>query len=122
MLRFQKNYFLLAVAFFIIEVLIALYVKDAFIRPYFGDYLVVMLVYCGVRSIVNTSVTPAAVFTLLFAYAVEYAQHLNLLGILGWEDHRLARIVLGSSFEWGDMLAYTLGVVTIVAVERLRQR
>lgn len=122
MLRFHKTYFLLAVVLLIIEVLIALYVKDTFVRPYVGDYLVVMLVYCGVKAFLNISVIPAAVFTLLFAYAVEVAQYLNLLGALGWQDNSLARIVLGSTFQWGDMLAYTLGVITILIIEKVVQR
>ena len=122
MLRFNKTYFLLAVTLFIIEVLIALYVKDTFVRPYVGDFLVVMLVYCGIKAFLNIPVTPAAIFTLLFAYAVEVAQHLNLLGALGLQDNRLARVVLGSAFEWGDMLAYTMGVLTIVIIEKVVRR
>ena len=34
---------------FCIEVLIALYVRDNFVRPYIGDVLVVVLVYSFVR-------------------------------------------------------------------------
>ena len=118
MIRFHKTYFLLAIALFIIEVLIAIYVKDAIIRPYVGDFLVVMLVYCFLRTFLNFSMWPMAIFTLLFAYAVEFAQYLNMLKWLGLESNRFARIVLGSSFEWIDMLAYTLGVVCIVIVEK----
>ena len=33
----------------ITEVLIALYVHDDFVRPYVGDVLVVIAVYCAVR-------------------------------------------------------------------------
>lgn len=118
MIRFHKTYFLLAIALFIIEVLIALYVKDTIIRPYVGDFLVVMLVYCFLRAFLRFSMWPMAIFTLLFAYTVEFAQYLNMLKWLGLESNRFARIVLGSSFEWIDMLAYTLGVVCIVIVEK----
>ena len=118
MIRFHKTYFLLATGLLITEVLIALYVKDAIIRPYVGDFLVVMLVYCFLRAFLNLPMWPVALFTLLFAYAVEFAQYLNLLKWIGLENNRFARIVLGSSFEWIDMLAYTLGVVCIVIVEK----
>ena len=118
MIRFHKIYFLLAILLFITEVLIALYVKDAIIRPYVGDFLVVMLVYCSIRAFLNFSVRSTAIFTLLFAYAVEIAQYLNMLKWLGLENNRFARIVLGSSFEWIDMLAYTLGAVFIIIVEK----
>ena len=118
MIRFHKTYFLLAIVLFIVEVLIALYVKDAIIRPYVGDFLVVMLVYCFLRAFLRFPMWPMAIFTLLFAYAVEFAQYLNMLKWLGLESNRFARIVLGSSFEWVDMLAYTLGVICIVIIEK----
>lgn len=119
MIRFHKTYFLLAVLLLITEVLIALYVRDSIIRPYVGDFLVVMLVYCFIRAFLNGLVKSIAIFTLLFAYLVEFAQYLNVLEWLGLEKNRFARVVLGSSFEWIDMLAYTLGVVFILIAERV---
>ena len=38
---------------FVVETLIALFVRDAFIRPYMGDVLVVILVYCFVRMFIT---------------------------------------------------------------------
>ena len=55
MLTFNPRYFLVAVALFITEVLIALYVRDDFIRPYVGDFLVVILVYCAGRALLKTA-------------------------------------------------------------------
>lgn len=46
---------------FCIEVFIALYVRDSFIRPYMGDALVVVLVYSFVRIFIPTGDTPSAV-------------------------------------------------------------
>ena len=43
MLRFNKTYFLLTILLFCTEVIIALFVHDNFIRPYFGDVLVVIV-------------------------------------------------------------------------------
>ncbi|MGB3180258.1 MAG: DUF2809 domain-containing protein [Cyclobacteriaceae bacterium] len=120
MLTFRKKYFAWAVLLFIIEVLIALYVRDAIIRPYVGDILVVIMLYCFIRAFLLMLPGPVALFTLLFAYLVEFLQYLNLLSFLGLEDSRLARIILGSSFEWIDMLAYTLGVLVIYLLDRKR--
>ena len=50
MLTFRKTYFILSILLFIIEVLIALFAHDEFIRPYVGDLLVVVLLYCLVKS------------------------------------------------------------------------
>lgn len=122
MLRFQKTYFLLALLLFVTEVLIALYVHDGFVRPYVGDFLVAMLLYCGVRSFFNLPVKTTAIAVLLFAYAIETAQYLQLVQRLGLEQNKVARTVIGSSFEWSDMLAYTLGILVVIWLERLRKR
>ena len=41
---------------FCIEVFIALYVRDSFVRPYMGDALVVVLVYSFVRIFIGLTV------------------------------------------------------------------
>lgn len=117
MFTFDKKYFLLAVALFLTEVLIALYVRDAFVRPYVGDYLVVMLVYCAVKTFFKTPVVPTAAGVLLFAYLIETLQYFRIVDRLGLQDNTLARTVIGYGFEWKDMLAYTLGVLTIILLE-----
>lgn len=119
MFRFNKTYFLLTIALFIIEVLIALYVRDAIIRPYGGDFLVVILIYCFIRSFWQSSYPIVLVGVLLFSYAVEIAQHFRLVEVLGLKGNRLAEIVIGTGFSWWDMLAYTLGILFVYIVERL---
>jgi hypothetical protein len=52
---------------FCIEVLIALYVRDRFIRPYVGDMLVVVLVYSFVRIFLPTGIPRMPFYVFLFA-------------------------------------------------------
>lgn len=118
MLTFNKKYFFVAVFLFIVEVLIALYVKDAIIRPYVGDFLVVILLYCMVRSVFDAPVVKVAIGVLSFAYLIEWLQFMNIIRWLGLQDNRTANIIIGNRFEWIDMLAYTLGVICVVLVER----
>lgn len=118
MLTFRKTYFLLTLLFFVVEVLIALYVHDAFVRPYVGDYLVVMLLYCFLRSFLRIGVIPAAIAVLLFSYLLEGLQYLGLVAMLGLEQNKLARTVIGYGFDWMDLLAYTLGILTIIPAEK----
>lgn len=118
-LRFSKVYFALAVLLFVTEVLIALYQHDNFIRSYGGDFLVVILVYCAVQTFWNISLGSACVGVLLFAYAIEISQYLHLVARLGLERHRLAAIVLGTSFSWTDMLCYTAGMILVYVIEYL---
>ncbi|MDT0648625.1 DUF2809 domain-containing protein, partial [Autumnicola edwardsiae] len=66
------------------------------------------------------SVKTAAISVLVFAYFIEALQYFNIIGFLGIEDHTLLKIVLGSHFEWADMLAYTLGIFAIFGIEKIR--
>lgn len=122
MLRFHKGYFMFTVILFITEVLIALFLHDSFVRPYVGDFLVVILIYCFVKNFLNISVIKLAIATLLFAYLVEMLQHFQLVNYLGLQNSQLAKTILGSSFEWSDMLAYTLGIILVVLVEKYRSK
>ena len=118
MLHFNKNYFLLTILLFLIEVCIALFVHDNFIRPYFGDVLVVILIYCFVKSFLNVSVIKAAIAVLLFAFLVETLQYFAIIEILGLQDNKLARTVIGTSFAWEDILAYIVGIVIVIVGEK----
>ena len=98
---------------FCIEVLIALYVRDRFIRPYVGDMLVVVLVYSFVRIFLPTGIPRMPFYVFLFACFVEVLQYFQLVETLG-VTNRVARIVLGSTFDWGDIACYAVGCVFIV--------
>jgi hypothetical protein len=117
MIRFNLKYFLLAVLLFIIEVLIALYVHDQIIRPYVGDLLVVILMYCAVKSILKVSVLRTAIAVLLFSYVIETLQYLEFIEFVGLQNNTLASTVFGVGFSWIDMIAYTLGFAVILLAE-----
>ena len=120
MFRFQKIYFLLFLLLLWFEVLIALFVHDQFVRPYLGDFLVVLLLYCFTRSFLQVRVITAIMMVLLFAYAVETAQYFTVINHIGLEENVFAKTVIGSSFDWQDILAYTLGSLLIYLVEQVR--
>lgn len=122
MFTFKPGYFLLFLLLFCVEVFIALYVHDAVIRPHIGDLLVVIMIYCLVRSVSATPVITAAIAVLLFAYAIETLQHFNIVTVLGLQGSKLARVVIGTYFTWMDMLAYTLGIALVLAFEWMIQR
>jgi Protein of unknown function (DUF2809) len=118
--RFHQGNFIIAILIFVVEVSIALFMHDAFIRPYVGDYLVVFLIYYTVSSFIETHPWKIAVFTLLFAYMVEWLQYFKFVERVGLGENALARTVIGVGFEWKDMVAYTLGVMTIFCIEHFR--
>jgi hypothetical protein len=117
MLTFNKKFFLFAIILFVIEVLIALFVRDNFVRPYFGDYLVVILMYCAIRTFIKAPVINIAIGVLLFSYLIEVLQYFRLVDRIGLQDNLVAKTVIGYGFEWKDILAYTLGIITVLILE-----
>jgi hypothetical protein len=103
-----------------VEVFIALFVRDGFVRPYVGDVLAVILVYLALRTATSLRVAPAAAAALGIAFAVELGQLVNLLDMLGLRGNRVARVILGSGFDPADLLAYAAGALCAVLVERAR--
>lgn len=119
---FNKKYFTAAIFFFVIEVLIALYVKDDFIRPYGGDFLVIFFLYCLLKSFFKVPVKNAIFGVLLFAFIIEGLQYFKIVDRLGLEHNPIASVVLGSHFEWLDILLYTLGAFAVVLLELARRQ
>lgn len=114
------GYFTPALLLLLVEILIAVYVHDRFIRPYGGDFLIVIMIYCFVQSVLKTSVFKTAIGVLLFAYVVEFLQHFHLTKIFGWQHSRAAELLLGHAFSWVDILCYTLGIILVIIIEKLR--
>lgn len=119
MVSFKKQYFILVVLLFTIELLIALFVHDTIIRPYIGDLLVVMLIYCFLKSFLNVSVLTAAVSVLIFSFGVELLQYFKIVEVLGLQNSTIAKIIIGTSFAWIDLLVYTLGIIIVLIVEKV---
>lgn len=105
-----------------IEVLIALFVHDDFVRPYLGDVLAVGVVYGFVRIFLPRGVPLLPLFVTLFAVLIEFSQYFRLLYLLGLENNRFLRILLGSTFDWHDILCYLAGGALILAAEWLINR
>lgn len=116
-MTFRLPYFLLTAVIFAMEVLIALFVHDAIIRPYVGDALVVVLIYAFARTFFKISVNTAAIATLAFAFLVEFLQYANIVDALGLRDNKTARTVIGMSFSLEDLVMYVLGIAIVLLAE-----
>lgn len=99
MLKFDKTYFVLTILLFIVEVLIALYVKYRFIRPYFSNVLIVILIYCFIKSLIKLKVLTTAIFVLLLACGIETLQYFSVVEKLKLENSGIALMAIGTSFE-----------------------
>lgn len=116
----RRSYAIVALAIFLIEIVIALFVSDDFIRPYVGDVLAVMFVYAGLRAVLSVSVGTAVTGALAIALVIELGQLVDILEIVGLDGNAVARVVFGTSFEWLDLVAYLAGGLAVLVVERLR--
>ena len=112
-----KNYLIAALAIFVMEIWIALYVHDDFVRPWGGDVLVVVLLYCLVRGVTRLNVVAAALSVLVFSWFIEVLQYFQIVRVLGLEGNAIARTIIGTTFSWSDIVAYILGIVFVVGVE-----
>lgn len=115
-LKFNYIYFIFFITLFIIEVLIAVYSKSGFIRSVFGDYLVVILLYCFLKSFIKGKSTFIALGVLVIAFGIEFLQLTNLLEVLHLQENKAAKIILGNTFHFKDLIAYTLGIATIIII------
>jgi len=121
-LQLNKTYLIIAILLFIIEVLIAVFLKTGFIRHTFGDYLVVILIYCFCKSFIKIESFKLGVLVLMLAFSIEFLQLTNFLELLNLQNNHLAKLLLGTSFRFTDLVAYTLGVISIILIENKLQK
>lgn len=117
-IKFNKPFFTLSILLFSSEVCIAAFLTKGFIRHTFGDFLVVILMYCIIRSFMKTKPIYIASTVLIIAFGIEFLQLYNLLEYLNLSDNTLATIILGSTFETSDLVAYTFGIISIYLIDK----
>ena len=103
----------------LVEIGIALFVHDRFIRPYFGDVLVTVLLCCLCRVVIPKGMPLLPVYVFLFAVFVELTQYVDLVGLLGWEDNTLMATIMGRSFSFWDIVCYGAGCFVFWIVEKV---
>lgn len=114
-----KNLTVFTLLFFA-EIIIVIKFKNGFIRNNFGDYLAVPMLYYFFKSFVNLKAINTAFLTLVLAYFIEFLQFIHLTKILTIEKYTIVKIILGTTFSTHDILAYTLGFLTIFLIEKLK--
>ncbi len=116
-MRFNKTYLVLTLILLAFEILIATYIKTGFIRHTFGDFLCVILLYCFFKTFIEGHHFKIAISVLLIAFTVEFLQLTNYLELLNLENNHLAKVILGSTFQFSDLVAYSLGIITTIAID-----
>ncbi len=118
MFKFDKKSFIIALFTFLIEVIIALFINDNIIRPFVGDILVVIFMYYFIKAFINTKTINIAIFTLIFSFIIEILQYFKFVEIIGLGHNKAARIIIGTSFSWIDLLCYFIGFLLLFFIDK----
>jgi DNA integrity scanning protein DisA with diadenylate cyclase activity len=117
-MKFNPKYFVIAIAVFLTEILIATKLKDVFfVRAYLGDVFVVMLIYYFIKAFINFEPVKLITGIFIFSCLIEFLQYFHFGELLGFKDNRIMMIVLGNSFSWIDILCYFAGCVILYFIE-----
>lgn len=120
-MKFNYKYFLITIVIFFAEVSIATIFKNiVWLRSYFGDILVVILIYTFVLSffeVKNKMILNLGIF--LFACIIEFAQYFHFGELIGFKNNKIAMIILGNSFSWIDILCYAIGSFCIFTFHKI---
>lgn len=118
--KINLPYGALTVLFLSTEVLIALHVNDLVIRPFLGDFLATILIYCFCKTL-DPSSEPAN-FAYSLSLGVECLQATPFLSFSGLDRYPLAVVVMGNHFSWVDVGMYTLAFAGLKVLEKRRQK
>jgi Protein of unknown function (DUF2809) len=107
---------------FAVEVIIAIFFRDDWIRNWLGDLLVVIVIAYFVHAFVAFPLRKIAIGTLIFAYCIELLQFFSVIDWFGWRESQLAHLTIGSTFDGKDLVAYTIGIALVLIIDRRCQK
>src|SRR5688572_12636088 len=91
-----------------------------FVAKYGGDSLWALVVFlCFGIAFHRSSTVRIALIAVCFAWSVEFLQLYHASWIDGIRSTRLGRLVLGTTFNGPDLLAYVFGIALGVSAERV---
>jgi DNA integrity scanning protein DisA with diadenylate cyclase activity len=94
--------------------------QDRFIRPFVGDVLVVILIYFCLKTFIQTDNRFLLFGVWVFACAIEVLQAFHLVNLLGLQHNKFMVIVLGATFDWYDLLAYSIGIFLVAVPHKIK--
>jgi len=119
-LIFNKRCLTLFLTILFIEVIISN--TSGFIRHTFGDFLAVIMLFYFIKSFIKIDDYIIAVGTLLFSFLLELLQLINFLDYMNLSHYKTLNLILGNTFSYSDLIAYTLGIVTVIFTEKFTNK
>ena len=120
--KLNIKYVILFFVTLLVEIFIALFVRDNFIRPYVGDILVVVVIYFFIRSFIKKRLKYLPLGIFIFAVFVEFLQYINIVEILGLSDNRFMTIIIGTTFDFKDIMCYLVGCIILIIGEKVMDK
>lgn len=118
-IHFSPLHAVMSIGLFMLLVFVAVWVKDSFVRPTLGDVLVVIWLYHVFATVFNVPARLLAAVVVGIAYLVELAQLFNVVDLLDIPLTSPLRIIFGATFDWLDLVAYTVGGLLCVLISSL---
>lgn len=108
----RHKYLIIFITILIIEFLIAIFLKQGFVRENIGDILVVPCIYAFLKIIFQKQKN-IELYVLIFAFIVEFLQLLNITTLIS-NNNKILNIALGGTFDIKDIICYTVGYILII--------
>ena len=105
-----------------IELLIALFAHDNFIRPYVGDMLVTVLICSLARFLIPEKIKIMPILVFVFSAIVEIGQYFDFVKKIGLDDIAFISTLLGRTFSFADLICYAIGCLTFAIIDYIIKR
>lgn len=119
--RFRLSFLYIALSclFFVVCVLIVLYARELWtVRWWIWDVVIILLLYVIIKSIIEVPPIVLISIIVILAIVIEVLQYFQLVQIMWLESNSLARLIIGSVFDFQDILSYLVGGGLCVLLEK----
>lgn len=120
--RLRLIYGVLFFVILITEILIALFVRDNFVRPYIGDVLVTVLICSFMRFFIPEKIKILPLLVFIFSALVEIGQYFDFVKLLGLDDNVFISTLLGRTFSLADLICYGVGCLLFAIFDYILKR
>lgn len=75
----------------------------------------------GVVKFVGEKIKLLPLYIFIFASLIEILQYFDIVTMLGLENNKLFRVLIGSTFDIKDILCYGVGCILIAVIEFVKR-
>ena len=75
------------------------------------------MVYTAIKSVIDINIWSTAIVVLIISFGIEFLQLTTFLEQLNLHNSKVAILIFGNSFQFTDLIAYTLGIITILHIK-----